>query len=200
MKCSALLMVPMLLVHGIAWAQARPGDDPDLAAGRVAWKAQQYARASVSLSRYRVSHAGTPNHDADYMLGTSWCRLPSHMHEGAKLLEWLAAQPLSPALAQQVTFELSSCLSAKQDFVVGSPGSTSSLGAITAEGKLPQSRVNGDVTSDDHDWNVGDDARPDGTARFGKFTAKRGGASLAEERIRSSGGKGAQVSASGVRN
>jgi hypothetical protein len=76
-----LLLAPLTLV-----AQSRL--HPDYTQGYAQWTAGEYANASKTLARYRITTNFAQTYDVDYWLGTSWCRLAGEEKYGVDLLDW----------------------------------------------------------------------------------------------------------------
>ena len=90
---------------------AQAAEDEDLAWGRFAWQNHDFREASTRLSAYKTKMGTRANHDVDYMLATSWCRIPEMQEKGVALLTWLSKQKLSVALRETTAKELSVCAS-----------------------------------------------------------------------------------------
>lgn len=92
-------------------AHAQTKDHPDFVAGVEAWRGEQYDVASQRLSSYRLNVAFSKTFDVDYMLGTSWCRLPGKEAVGHSLLDWVLQQALPNNAVQLIQNELTICRS-----------------------------------------------------------------------------------------
>ena len=84
------LIVAALFGTAFAALAASPGDDDaDRAWGKFAWENGDFSHANTLLTRYRTKAGVKQDAEADYMIATSWCRLPGLREKGSALLLWL---------------------------------------------------------------------------------------------------------------
>ena len=87
--------------------------DDDYEWGKFAWENGDFVQANVLLSRYRTRTDAARASEVDYMIGTSWCRLPGMREKGNTLLSWLAKRTdVGEAIREQARTEWQTCASA----------------------------------------------------------------------------------------
>jgi hypothetical protein len=111
-----LALLAAMLLSTADPTRAQRVSDADYKAGRDAWTAQNWSKASGHLSKFFARERDSASYEVDYWLGTSWCRLPGEEVPGADLLDWSlsfgrAAERARPAFAA----ELRKCVGWLQD-------------------------------------------------------------------------------------
>lgn len=108
----SLIVAAVLVVFGAPAPAQAADDDSDLEWGRFAWTNGDFVQANTLLSRHRTKSGTRQDAEVDYMIATSWCRLPGMRDKGSALLDWLTKQEnVSPALHAKSQLEWKACAS-----------------------------------------------------------------------------------------
>lgn len=110
MKC--LIVATVLVLVGAPSPAQAADDDSDLEWGKFAWTNGDFVQANTLLSRHRTKSGTGQDAELDYMIATSWCRLPGMRDKGSALLNWLTKQEdVSSALHAKAQLEWKACAS-----------------------------------------------------------------------------------------
>lgn len=110
MKC--LIVAAVLSLFGAPAPAQAADDDSDLEWGKFAWTNGDFVQANTLLARHRTKSGTRQDAEVDYMIATSWCRLPGMRDKGGALLDWLTKQEdVSPTLHAKAQLEWKACAS-----------------------------------------------------------------------------------------
>ena len=107
-----LIVAAVLALLGVPPPAQAADDDSDLEWGKFAWTNGDFVQANTLLSQHRTQSGTQQDAEVDYMIATSWCRLPGMRDKGSALLNWLTQQEdVSAALHAKAQLEWKACTS-----------------------------------------------------------------------------------------